>query len=778
MEVVLSPAIALYLLYRGIRDRRYFHGLRERLGHLPDSFQSTGAPGIWLHAVSVGEILSAVELARQLRAERPSVRIFVSTTTLTGRAIAEEKLSGIADGVFFAPLDYRSAVRRVLRRLRPWAVIVLETEIWPNLYRESKRAGASLLLMNGRISDRALPRYRRHRWFFRHVLRWPDAIFAQSPEDARRFEITGAPVDRVKIGGNLKYDFTPPAKGIGEDIAGFLDRTNPAKIWIAASTMAPASAGDVDEDDAAIAAFQKLAAKNPGLLMILVPRKPERFESAAAKLSAAGIPFVRRMRLDELKLPGVLLLDSIGELAALFERADLVFMGGTLADRGGHNILEPAYFGKPVIVGPHMENFAAIAKEFEAAHAAKQIARPEDLAEAAGELLADPGDLGSRARTVALSKRGVTGKAVAAILEAVDEGVPNPPRRLAARVVLTPLSWIWRAGRGIDAARQRSSRRTLKAPVVSIGGLAMGGVGKSPIVAHLARRLRERGRDPAILTRGYGRNEAAAVIVRRGEAALATQTGDEAQIFLRRADAHLGIGAQRYEIGAEIENKFHPDLFLLDDGFQHEKLARQQDIVLIDALDPLAGGVFPLGSLREPFGNIRRATAIIITRAEPGRSLRGLEKMIRHANPAVPIFYSRVIPEMWIAAQGGCEDLPAAQPGFHKVAGFCGLGNPDAFWRTLSDLKLDVALRRSFPDHHAYSSAEVASLAREAAALGAEVLVTTEKDSVNLPKDAGALVSPLGIFWLRIGIHIDNEDELLSRLMNLTSVPPTMQTKL
>src|SRR5579862_720815 len=153
LQIALTPAIALYLLYRGLRDRRYFAHIGERLGLLPDSLQTTGSGAIWFHAVSVGEVLSIVELLRRLRADRPRVHLFVSSTTLAGRAMAAEKLAGIAQGVFYAPLDYRSIVRRVLRRVRPSLVVVMETEIWPNLYRETKRAEASLLVVNGRISD-------------------------------------------------------------------------------------------------------------------------------------------------------------------------------------------------------------------------------------------------------------------------------------------------------------------------------------------------------------------------------------------------------------------------------------------------------------------------------------------------------------------------------------------------------------------------------------------------------------------------------------------------
>jgi 3-deoxy-D-manno-octulosonic-acid transferase len=309
LEIALFPGVALYLLYRGIRDPGYFTALKERFGFADVPVETTGAGSIWFHAVSVGEVLSLVQLLRRVRAENPTVPLFVSTATLAGRATAEQKLAGLADGIFLAPLDYRSAVQRVLRCLRPSLVVVLETEIWPNLYRESKRAGASLVVVNGRISDRALPRYRRWSWFFRHVLRWPDTILVQTEEDARRYVIAGAPGDRVRVGGNMKYDFTPPEGGIVPEIVRFLDGVRPAKIWIAASTTAPVALRDVDEDDAVIAAFSEISASEKGLLLILAPRKPERFDVVAARLERAGVRYTRRSALHELELPGVLLLD-------------------------------------------------------------------------------------------------------------------------------------------------------------------------------------------------------------------------------------------------------------------------------------------------------------------------------------------------------------------------------------------------------------------------------------------------------------------------------------
>ena len=753
-----------------MRDRRYFSGLRERLGSLPASLQTTGSGSIWFHAVSVGEVMSLVELLGRLRAERPSVQLFVSTTTLAGRALADDKLKGLADGVFFVPLDYRSTVRRVLRRLRPSLVVVLETEIWPNLYREAKRGGASLLVLNGRISDRALPRYQRWAWFFRHALSFPDSILVQTAEDARRFVLAGAPQNRVSVAGNLKYDFTPAAN-IAPDIADFLETLGPKKIWIAASTMPaaghhPANDGDVDEDDGVIAAFGEIAPRYPGLLLILVPRKPERFDTVAQKLDGAKIPFVRRTAIHAVALPRVLLLDSIGELAALFQCADVVFIGGTLAARGGHNILEPAYFGKPVIVGPHMENFAAIAEEFRAAGAIRSIASAAELSGAVAGLLDNGSDLGARARELAQSKRGVTERIARVIWDAFSEGVPEPVHTLAARVFLTPLSWIWRAGHRVNVALSDAVQHSLRAPVISVGGLTMGGVGKSPMVVHLAARLREAGYNPAILTRGYKRKSSEPeVLVPRGELASVHLTGDEAQMFLREGDAHIGIGKRRFKVGQEIERRFAPGVILLDDGFQHRRLARQQDLVLIDALNPFGGGVFPLGRGREPAEGLRRATALVVTRAEPGRHNTGLERRLRKYNATAPIYRCRVVAREWVDVQSTLH-RPVADPGFRRVAAFCGLGNPRSFWSTLEELKLELVFRWAFGDHHSYRPLELLRLAALARDAGAEALVTTEKDVLNLCEDASALLAPLRLYWLKIGIEIEREEDLLRQIMS------------
>ncbi len=706
----------------------------------------------------MGEILACVEFARGLRAEFPQSRLFVSTATLAGRATAEQKLSGTADGIFFAPVDYVFVVRRVLRALKPALVVVAETEIWPNLFREVHRTGAGLAMVNARISDRALPQYVRLRRVFPVVLAAVDTVLAQTGEMRRRFLALGAA--RVSVGGNLKYDFTARAADAASPVVQLIERVRPAKVWIAASTMADER---VDEDDAVIAAWRKIR----GVFLILVPRKPERFDVVAGKLDAAGIRYVRRSRLgrDEVDMapPGVLLLDSIGELGGLFGLADCVFMGGTLAARGGHNILEPALFGKAVIVGPHMENFAGVAEEFRAAGALVEVGGAEELALAVERVLADDGGVGDRARECAEARRGATARAVAAMREIyrVPRYRPAMPWYLAAWA----LARVWRWEGRRRQQRDYSRRRKLDVPVISVGNLTMGGTGKTPCVLRLAELLRERGRKPGILTRGYGRRSPVpALALAVGAAVRTEESGDEPQIFLRARVAPVGIGADRYRTGTLLLEKFGTDVMLLDDGFQHVKLARNFDVVLVDALNPFGGGeVFPVGRLREPVQALARADAIVITRAEASDLAPAVERALRRWNPRAPIFRARIQPECWVEHRTG-RIIPTAELKLERAGVFCGLGNPRSFYRTLDALGARYVDCVEYEDHHRYRPNELKRMAEQFRRKGAMALVTTEKDAVNLCDGADDLLAPLPLYWLKIGMRIEGEAELLAEI--------------
>lgn len=752
------PFLLLYLLGRIARDRRYLSGLQERFGWLPDTIVATVPGNIWLHAVSVGEVLSAVELIHRLRRRMPEARVFVSVTTLAGRAMADQKLPGLADGVFYTPLDYIRAVRRVLRRIDPAVVVVMETEIWPNLYREAKRRGCGLLVVNGRISDKAFPRYRRLRWFFKAVLELPDLILAQTEGIRERYFEAGAPPEKVRVGGNLKYDFDPGKAAMPEAVRDFLDAVRPAHVWLAASTMPPQNPEDPDEDDVVLAAFRELETQFPRLLVILVPRRPERFSQAAEKLAAAGVKFMRRSALqgdETIPLPGVLLLDTIGELGGVFPASDVVFMGGTLVHRGGHNILEPAFFEKAVIAGPHMENFAEIAEEFTRDGGLVRIERPAELGPAVAKLLRDEEErarIGSRARELASAKRGATDRAVEEISRIRDHAFPAPE---GSRWV-EPLAALWRAGAERRRRRETAEAGRLDCQVISVGGISMGGAGKTPFVLWLAKELRAAGRSPAILTRGYRRRKPeACTLIGPGEPVAAALTGDEAQIFIKAAVAPVGIGKDRAMVGRRLVERFRPDVVILDDGFQHWKLRRDFDIVLIDALDPFGRGhVFPRGRLREDLSALERAQAFVITRAEKGRTYEGIISNLRNYNSAAPVFLARVVPQAWVDAETGAErDAGALRAG--KAAAFCGLGNPRSFYRTLAELGVEPVYTWQFGDHHHYRPVELKRLAHQAKMAGADWLVTTEKDIANLDHSPREWSAGLPLYWLRIGMEVE-----------------------
>jgi len=769
----------LYFLYRGFANRGYWRGLGERFGFLPHSFTQTGPGAIWLHSISVGEVLACVPFLSRLRAEFPSSRIFVSTGTLAGRATAEEKLRGLTDGVFFAPVDYVFAVRRVLRVLQPSVVAIAETEIWPNLFREAKRTGAGCVIVNGRVSDRALRRYTRLRWFFRAVLPAADLVLAQTDEMRARFIEIGAPPERAVTGGNFKHDFEARAAAPDSPVMAWIEAQRPAKIWIAASTMPPLAAGDVDEDDAVLAAFRQLRESHRDLRLMLAPRRPERFDAAARKMEAAGIGYARRSSLGGGTASGapvhVLLLDSIGELSGLFAAADVVFMGGTLAGRGGHNILEPAFFGKPVIMGPHMENFAEIAAEFTAAEACVRIQAPAELSSAVARLLDDSQRaraMGARALACASRRHGATVKSIDALR--TNYRVPCYRPALLWFAIGWVLARAWHWGGRIQQASDRARCRTLTARVISVGNLTMGGTGKTPCVLRLAQILKAAGHTPGILTRGHGRiSPVGSLALAPGATVSALHSGDEPQIFLRSGVAPVGIGANRFRTGTMLREKFGVDVVLLDDGFQHRKLARDVDIVLIDALDPFGGGeVFPLGRLREPLDGLARADVIVITRSGLSDLAPAIERAVRYWNLRAPVFRATMQPTAWVAQRTGAES-PASRPPFARAGGFCGLGNPAAFRRTLARMGVELVDWVEFADHHRYRPYQLRRLAYQFGALGATALVTTEKDAVNLCEGCDDLVSPLALFWLRAEIVIERESELMLEIeRRLTATPP------
>jgi 3-deoxy-D-manno-octulosonic-acid transferase len=382
-------------------------GLPERLGRVPQRIR-TGArqQTIWIHAVSVGEVLAVSRLVTELKKRFPSTRVVVSTTTATGQKLAREKFG--AEDVFYFPLDFAFAVRAYLRELRPELIIMAETEFWPRFLHEAAKAGARVVVVNARISDRSFPRYRRMRSLVARILGNIDIFLAQTEEDARRLREIGAISGRVKVSGNLKFDIQIRESAFTAQLRAMLERSGMPKVIVAGSTVE-------GEEEVVVRAAQNAFAPDSPRLLVLAPRHPERFDGVAQMLGRMGVVTWRRSQLrgDEDLSIGVLLLDTVGELASIYSLGDVAFVGGSMAPRGGHNILEPATYGKAIVVGPHTENFRDIVEMFRREQAVLIAQDENDLVRLFRGLLLDDAEraeIGARAAALVERNAGATAR--------------------------------------------------------------------------------------------------------------------------------------------------------------------------------------------------------------------------------------------------------------------------------------------------------------------------------------------------------------------------------
>jgi 3-deoxy-D-manno-octulosonic-acid transferase len=404
----ILPLALLRLYWRGRRDPGHRQRWRERLGWI-SSLPESGC--LWIHAVSVGEVRAALPLIRALLARYPDQPLLITTTTLTGSRQVQEALGDRVLHVY-APFDLPGAVQRFLQHSRPRLAIIMETELWPNLLRQCAVAGIPVLIANARLSERSARGYARIRPLTISLLRDVTLIAAQTEADAERFRTLGAP--RVQVVGNLKYDLQLPDPLLEQGRTLRREQLGENRpVWIAASTHA-------GEDEQILEAFAQLRPRWPNLLLLLVPRHPERFDSVAGLCQQRSFNVIRRSDQQPCGPETAIFLgDSMGELLLFYAAADLAFVGGSLVPTGGHNVLEPALLGLPVLFGPHMFNFTEAGERLLKVEAARQVADAGELASAVDQWLADPEqrwNAGQRGRAVVESHRG----ALAALMERIE----------------------------------------------------------------------------------------------------------------------------------------------------------------------------------------------------------------------------------------------------------------------------------------------------------------------------------------------------------------------
>jgi 3-deoxy-D-manno-octulosonic-acid transferase len=428
LAIVASP----WFIYQALRYKKYVGSLSQRMGYLPVSFNIDADESIWIHAVSVGEVLTARPLISDLKRRYPKLRMFLSTTTMAGQQLARRNVQDV-DAVFYFPFDLGFVVRRTLDLVRPRLFIMMETEIWPNLLNECRKRGIKTAVVNGRLSPRSFPRYRMVRPLMKRVLEDIDRFLVQSEESGRRFIDLGADPSRVVVTGSLKFDSldlssTAMQVRARDRVLRYFRVPQSRPVIVAGSTMK-------GEETAILRAFRRVRAASPTTLLVIAPRNPERFGEVEQLVRSEGWKTARRsdLAVDSEPRVDVVVLDTIGELATVYQIGTVVFVGGSLVATGGHNVLEPAVFGKPIVFGPHMENFLEIADAFVTNGAGVQLAGEDELEEAFLSLMSDPvrrARLGAAARALVEANRGAKEKSVTVLAGLL----PPEPRAYPANV--------------------------------------------------------------------------------------------------------------------------------------------------------------------------------------------------------------------------------------------------------------------------------------------------------------------------------------------------------
>ena len=422
-SALLLAALVLgapYWLLRMATSGRYRAGLAGRLGWVPRQLRTAvaGREVVWVHAVSVGEVMAATQLIRELGAVRPKWMIAVSTTTATGQRLAKQRLPELP--VFYLPLDFAFVVRRYLKALRPKMLVLMESELWPNLILECAKAGVPMAVVNARVSDRSLPRYLKLRRLWRPLLEKISLFLAQSEETAERLVRIGAPAERVRMTGNLKYDLRESRES---ELVTMLRAHLPAgaRVVVCGSTLE-------GEERVLLEAWPAILAAEPDAVMVLAPRHPDRFAAVAGMVEDGGFALVRasefRQQAIAVAAGSVFLLDTIGDLAAMYSLGVVAFVGGSLQPAGGHNPLEPARFGVPVLMGPSFENFREIVGVLQA-HNAIRIVSTAHFGDALMAMLESKEALamGARGREIFEAQSGATARTVQSLLELLEERV-------------------------------------------------------------------------------------------------------------------------------------------------------------------------------------------------------------------------------------------------------------------------------------------------------------------------------------------------------------------
>ena len=807
--LVVILIIPVFMI-RSIRERGFVERIKQSFGFFPKGALDPVAKKncIWVHAASVGEIVATSPLIKEFRREFPKSPILVSVVTTSGYEMANRIIKD-ADSIIYFPLDLPFVSASVFRKIFPRVFLNVETELWPNFLKAARENHVPVMMVNGRISEKSVKRYKYMFSILRDMIGTVKLFAMASPVDAGYVKQLGAPDNLVIVTGNTKFDqtYTDVTDEQRAKILSDMGLTGSKEIFLAGSTHR-------GEENFVLKAFKAIRENHPKARLVIAPRELLRTREVVALCKAAGFTVGTRTELQK-RPPAnedIIILDTIGELGQVYSVGNVIYVGGSLVSHGGHNILEPAAHGKAIIVGHHMENFKDLHALFKNRNACVTVDNAEELAAQAKKLFDEPDErkrLEQETISIVHENRGASRKSAVLLRQMLteyeakenarhlrttekienvqtyflrlihDEDIQGPLNQLIIFVLYIG-SLIYK---GLVNLRLLgydlgfSGKERLKCFVISLGNITVGGTGKTPTAQRLAKEIRDMGYRVVILNRGYRAKFYGEVgIVSDGKNLNMdpAEAGDEAYMLAKHLpNVPVLIGARRAVTGQYAIENFGAEVVILDDGYQHWQVIRDLDILLVDAVSVFGNGhLLPRGTLRESMSHISRADVCLMTKVDQARegSCELIRKTVGKYNPTAQIVESIHQPRCLIPLAEWSTNLAGTGISVdiingRRVMAVSAIGNPASFERTLRDLGAEIISSLRYPDHHDYTIIEMEDILRQADSFAAEMIIVTEKDAVKIPDEVAREQWNIPIFVISVEVTFQAGAEDFEKLL-------------
>lgn len=816
--IVLVIFVIPYYSIRLFKEKGFALRFKQSFGYVDDSEieKVMGKDCIWIHGASVGEIVATSPLVKQIRKELPDRPVLVSAFTVGGYNMAKQIIPE-ADAIIYFPLDLPFVAEAMVKRIRPGVFMPVETELWPNFLRSIRERHIPVMMVNGRISEKSVKNYKYLYGIWDDMLNTVTRFCMQSSIDADYIKHLGADEAKVFVTGNTKFDQTY-AEVTEEDLAKYRTELGIGSAYpvIVAGSTHPG------EEKILMESFKAIRAKYAEARLVIAPRKTARAGEITKIASSYGFETGYRSKMLEdaslRKHYPVILIDTIGELGRIYAIGDVVYVGGSFSDTGGHNVLEPAAHAKPILVGPSMQNFKDSYALLSKVKACKMVNNQAELTQEFLDILDNEErrkQMGAASLQVIMDNRGADVKSIYylkdllqlttvpsheypaypintrnlsdeggarlrhgdAIIQYLFQVAYGPETSFAGWLLLAVLrfvSYIYEIGVRCKLAMYNLGllkQTKLDCCVISIGNITVGGTGKTPTAQKLALQIKEMGYRVVILNRGYrshwNRNIG---VVSNGEKIFMTahEAGDEAYLMAKTLPGvPVIIGKNRAVTGHYAVEKMNAEVIIMDDGYQHWQLKRDLDVVLVDTLSMFGNGcVLPRGVLREPLENLARGNLFLLTKTDQSSMLSQMElrKTIAKYNSTAPVVKSIHRPKNFMEISEWYKGMAQNVKTLDELEGenvmvFSAIGNPSSFEQTLSSIGVNILEAVRYPDHHDYGMLEMQYISERAKNLNAVAMIATSKDAVKIPTEFIYSERKIPLYILNMDICITEGDD-------------------